>query len=254
MKRGFTLIELLVVVAVIAILMAVLLPSLNTARRSSRTVYCANLLRQIGQISAMYADENNDRFLPVTEINGGVRGLWYSHVYIRGEMKDSNLTPLAGFSTYVNEYRWPRRWVCPEATYLLAGADKPDQYNDKYGFYIARSYGANIQGLSTGASYVGYKRSQIVNPGSKLMYSDSLDWWLGWYNSNLYVGESAPNSNGMMVAFRHGMGDVSSVSVTANVAFFDGHVEAMKRGVVDRVFNPNNLYTLWVPTKSSSAE
>jgi prepilin-type N-terminal cleavage/methylation domain-containing protein/prepilin-type processing-associated H-X9-DG protein len=52
--RAFTLIELLVVVAIMGVLTAILLPSLNKARDSARTVICANKMRQTGVMAAQY--------------------------------------------------------------------------------------------------------------------------------------------------------------------------------------------------------
>jgi prepilin-type N-terminal cleavage/methylation domain-containing protein len=64
--NGFTLIELLVVVAIIAVLVAMLLPALGKARTKTRRLTCTNNFRQMGMAFMMYAQsENNDRFIYV---------------------------------------------------------------------------------------------------------------------------------------------------------------------------------------------
>ena len=60
--KGFTLIELLVVVAVIAILLAVLLPALRKAKELTRRLVCMSNLKQISYGCKLYLDDNDGRF------------------------------------------------------------------------------------------------------------------------------------------------------------------------------------------------
>ena len=61
-KRHFTLIELLIVIAIIAILAGLLLPSLSSARESSRRISCTSNLKQIAQANASYINDYNGYF------------------------------------------------------------------------------------------------------------------------------------------------------------------------------------------------
>jgi len=63
-RRGFTLIELLVVVAIIALLIGILLPSLAAARESARAMKCQANFRSVGQVALLYANENDDQLWP----------------------------------------------------------------------------------------------------------------------------------------------------------------------------------------------
>jgi prepilin-type N-terminal cleavage/methylation domain-containing protein/prepilin-type processing-associated H-X9-DG protein len=61
-RKGFTLIELLVVVAIIALLISILLPSLSRARELAKRAVCASNLRGIGQGMHIYANDNREWF------------------------------------------------------------------------------------------------------------------------------------------------------------------------------------------------
>src|SRR5580693_871088 len=62
-KQAFTLIELLVVIAIIAILAAILMPVLSSAKARADQIYCLNNMRQWGLAFHMYCDDNNN-FVP----------------------------------------------------------------------------------------------------------------------------------------------------------------------------------------------
>ena len=76
-KGAFTLIELLVVIAIIAILAAMLLPALSSAKEAGRRIACLNNLRQLSLASEMYVNDNQGAYPPRSETNG-----WPNRFYL----------------------------------------------------------------------------------------------------------------------------------------------------------------------------
>lgn len=145
-SRGFTLIELLVVVAIIALLMALLLPSLRDAREQARTAVCRNNLRCIWTGILTYVMDNADR-VPYLE---------------NPNKNDPNRDPFdptfpAGFGTVLGSYIERGSWRCPAAvagypdldgskgwalTYEFSTADRlgnPVPYDDDPNAYTGNS-------------------------------------------------------------------------------------------------------------------
>ncbi len=249
---AFTLIELLVVVAIIALLISMLLPSLDQARGTARAVACQSILKQVGAVNHMYSIENGDWHVPdsIPDPSGpGGYYVWFQNpVFQRliGFNLDQS-TPIA-----IRNW-WPaqRGLICPDARWTL---DNPAPA-DSERFQMHRAYGHNARQVSdaTGTSrnwdperltYIrGHRMAFVRHPARKLEYTDALHTHVSPLQAPLYrtYGDNffAPDMY-HVPAFRHNFDGTSGYS---NVLYFDAHVET----ITDTELTATPIDPLWLP-------
>jgi len=129
-RQGFTLIELLVVIAVIAILAALLLPTLARAKLTAKKVQCINNQKQFAAVWTMYAGDNSDwlaangeTWPPSTTVRLWVQGAFYY------PQADTNSTYVLGskyalFGDYIHTIKV---YLCPtdQQTVTVSGQTYP---------------------------------------------------------------------------------------------------------------------------------
>ena len=131
---AFTLIELLVVVAIIALLISILLPSLSRARELSKRTVCSSNLRGIGQAMYIYA-QDGDKF-PVTSgyKTGGSNCLVWGQYRLTAPPSTGTPSVSADLWTlvYANNST-PKQFNCPSTS------DQPDPAQDTLAYFDFKS-------------------------------------------------------------------------------------------------------------------
>jgi len=121
-RKGFTLIELLVVIAIIALLMSILMPTLNRVKKQAKSVTCQTNLRQWSLIFSLYMDENDGYFA-----YGDSSGRW--RWVLQAHDRDRKLTV-----------------CCPEAS-------NPNRLSGTYGIWGASSLDSDYVAQEDYGSY-----------------------------------------------------------------------------------------------------
>lgn len=207
---GFTLVELLVVISIIALLLSILMPSLQKARASAQKVICGNNLKQIGTAIRLYVMEHNDYYPPHRVV--------YGSTVLPGEGRISALERVAAYLECKEDRRimsdaWDLN-IKREVDYypvLICPADK----NPYLGFNFSSSYGINMAPAKVvfnqgwGLNYLdgrdellskqqrSRRSSEIRRPNEFIVASDA------WSDYITYV--STPNDRSSMwgMTYRH---------------------------------------------------
>jgi prepilin-type processing-associated H-X9-DG protein/prepilin-type N-terminal cleavage/methylation domain-containing protein len=235
---GFTLIELLVVVAIIAVLIAILLPSLGRARDVARTVKCSSALKQMGFAGITYADNENGWWVPIALMTPNYNPtsiVWCANrAFLRNfvgrdiKSKKTETNPLYG----AERNNVPKDIICPEAvraqTIASAYQGGDMSTSDPNDAALWLTYGQNHSGFLnsgvnvwTATSTVAYRVAKIVDPSTAYAFLDAVDWQVVYSSAKadsyywVYGDTYTPGTT----AYRH------NGKQSANILFFDGHVE-----------------------------
>jgi prepilin-type processing-associated H-X9-DG protein/prepilin-type N-terminal cleavage/methylation domain-containing protein len=237
--KAFTLIELLMVIAIVALLIAILIPALSRAREKGEEIVCLNNLKQL-QICAKLYSQDNDFFLPPN------RNVYYLDTQGPSEGFDPNLTWCAGLAPYDTTTeniergklfiynRTTEIYVCPsDKSRVRTAAGKVLNLRRTRSYNMSQSINGVPYPPDTDVLPSFAKETEIDKPlPSKLLYfvdvhEESI------LDSHFGIPPRGPMFEGQeprwwdLPAGRHGQG--------ANFSFADGHAEHW-RWEVPKVF------------------
>jgi prepilin-type N-terminal cleavage/methylation domain-containing protein/prepilin-type processing-associated H-X9-DG protein len=220
-RTGFTLIELLVVVSVIAVLLAILLPSLGKARALAKRVGCGSNLKQLALAWTAYLDDHDGRFYQGGAANfdyggwKGTKGWWPRPLNKYVGLGDPNEVTEDDAKVF----------CCPADRGGIPGALFREKAYRAHGtsyqtniFLIGQNacgaFSDNTAALDQEISQrlPNVNRSKVSNPSRLLLMGD-----FGWINQ--WKPRPHPEEEWKDLAEWHGKVDCH------NMAFLDGHVK-----------------------------
>ncbi|MCK4624274.1 MAG: type II secretion system protein [Phycisphaerae bacterium] len=233
-SAGFTLVELLVVVAIIALLVSILLPSLGKAKEQTRTVMCMSNLRGLGLAFTVYTSEKNDWWPLGDDTESGVDS--------QGNPCDNpwDYTLLDYYKSYGLLHCPSDKTVRPWTFYLWDPQYPSDRFLESDGFFRhPRSYGINRQ-----VSWMDPARvSTVTDPGETILLGEM--WESTYWGSVPLPGQyRAYWGAGIFIGWgpgRFGTTDVHRSGDTANYLFCDGHVAPISTDD-DKLNSPDYYY------------
>ena len=255
-SNGFTLIELLVVIAIIAILAALLLPALASAKESGHSVKCLSNMRQVAMGIYMYKDDY-DEHLPFA---GSTDRNWHED-WVWGGPGDAVLQKNRDWSQYDRNVAFHAEagsiFSHVTGQDILRKNRMPDTRNKKvYGVYRCPSTGAIGLALRVNFSMTSFMNGQTsgVHPGIKYSIVRNPSEKFLLLNEDPHTMRNA-SFHPRGTAFGGGKGTTgwgdtlhTMHKTGINAAYFDGHAESVKherimeiqndQRLIDKYFNP----------------
>jgi prepilin-type N-terminal cleavage/methylation domain-containing protein/prepilin-type processing-associated H-X9-DG protein len=174
-SKGFTLVELLVVMAIIAILIAMLLPALSRARLQAKSVACQSNMRQVGQALLIYAGNwRGWLYPPERGATSAYADRWPAHVFKPAIWNPpvlkcpNDLDPVEEHSYVLNNHLYyekikyttkvPRRSSSDVVVMGEKHSEEPDYYMDVDSSLALHDYDRVVEsyrhGRSVGSNYL----------------------------------------------------------------------------------------------------
>jgi prepilin-type N-terminal cleavage/methylation domain-containing protein len=142
-SRAFTLVELLVVIGIIALLLAILLPTLSKARQQSHWAVCMSNMNQIGKALMSYALDNHDYLpRPASRSLGPMPDdflYWQDGSVVVGYARDMDASPLAKSLNLTGE-RLKSLFRCPSDNYADRSATSTKYDPFRYSYSMNRAW------------------------------------------------------------------------------------------------------------------